>query len=529
MPHAAAYLARHRAVETDPPTYVSNGKVTRAGIVKGTRSLAFAQVTTQVLRFGTNIALARLLDPRAFGLVAIATLVTMFLEPLKDLGTGAAIIQRKDLSGPVINVVFLVNVTLGILLSAIMFFSAGWLADVFNSTDAHHVLQIFALAPFASCFGQVHQALLRRDMRFQALAIMSVIVTVLVSVLSIGLALLGFGSTALIIGALSGYIVTSLLAWILDPWRPWHSGWRADREELIDVGRYSGHLFGASVLNFFFNESDKVLVSRWLGTVSLGIYTMVQRILYYPIYSISNVVTEVAFSTFSRLQDQNARLRKGMIRAARAVAAISFPLMAGLAAVARPAVDGVLGPAWHDLTPLIWIMAPAGAVQAVTFVTLQLLLAKGRSDLYFRWTIVSTGVTVAAYVIGLHWGLVGICSAFAIALLALVPLCLRLSLGQIDLPARVFLAALRPFFLLSVVMVLGVLMVDRVAAIALSDPAVLGVGVATGIVIYVGGLFLFEPAMVVDLLTTAGVLKGNATGMNGKLLRRSVNSYRGSP
>ena len=363
----------------------AEGAADTTSVVRGTRYTAVSQVVTQVVRFGTNIVLARLLTPEDFGIVAIALVVSMLLDQILDLGTGAAIIQRKSVDDKLLNSVFYLNLALGALLGLSLYLGAGLVASLFGNPEATPVLRAFSVVTAVTSLGQIHDALLRRNLRFFEIAIVASVSAAVTAVVSIGGALLGMDYWALVLGIAVGALVGTVLVWIYDRWRP---SFTLSLASLKSIWGYSVHLFLSNMVFMVFTQVDKIIIGRFLGSTALGTYTLAQRTVTSPITAVGTVANEVAFPAFSRRQHDHTALRSGFVRSSRVIALITFPAMIGLAVLAEPAVNVVFGSQWLGLIPVIWVLAPIAALQSVTVNSNQLLLAKGRSDWSFRWGVV---------------------------------------------------------------------------------------------------------------------------------------------
>ena len=421
-------------------------------VASGTRLTAASQIVTQGVRFLTNIVLARLLTPDDFGVVAIALVISLLLDQLQDAGTGAAIIQRRTVDDALLNSVFYLNLALGAVLGVTLFTVAPVLSALMGSEGSTPVMRAFAVVTVITSLGQIHHSLLRRNLRFFEIAVASAVSAVVTATVSIVSALLGQGYWALVYGMAAGAVVGTVLVWVYDRWRP---SWQLDLTSLRSIWAYSLHLFLSNVLFFFFTQIDKVIVSHAFGGAGVGLYSMAQRTVSAPVSSMSTVVGEVTFPAFSRRQDDNAALCSGFIRSSRVIALVTWPLMFGVAAVASSLVPVVFGPTWAGLVPLMWILAPMGAVQSVTSPSNQLLLAKGRSDLSFRWALVYSVVIVLFELVGVRWGLTGVAGAYAVAIALLTIPGLLLAFHQIGLSLHDFAASLVPHLGITAVMVLA--------------------------------------------------------------------------
>jgi O-antigen/teichoic acid export membrane protein len=484
-------------VAQEPAEHAAN----TPNVARGTRNTAVSQVVTQVVRFGTNIVLARLLTPEDFGIVAVALVVSTLLDQIKDFGTGSAIIQRPSVDDRLLNSVFYLNLALGALLGLSLYVGAGTVARLLGNPEAAGVLQAFSILTVVTSLAQIHNSLLRRNLRFFEIAIVTSVSAIATAVVSIAGALLGLDYWALVLGTAVGTLVGTVLVWIYDRWRP---SLTLSLASLKSIWGYSLHLFLSNILFVFFMQVDKIIIGRFLGSAALGTYTLAQRTVTSPITAVSTVVNEIALPAFSRRQDDHAALRSGIIRSSRVVALVTFPAMIGLAVLADPAVNVVFGSQWSGLIPVIWLLAPITAVQAVTVNSGQLLLAKGRSDWAFRWAVVYCVVLTGLELIGVRWGLVGVAAAYAAGILLLTPFVLVLAFRTIEMRLRDFLRALLPHIWITACMAVCVAVAARgVRAVTEADWAELLVGSLVGVVVYGLLILIFRlPALQDALIVT---------------------------
>lgn len=500
--------ARHRAGPGAPPdapadtfTPDAAGLVSAQGLASATRWMVAGRLVTQGSRFLVSVILARLLSPEAFGVVAVAMTTVVALEILKDLGTGAALIQRTEVDQRLLSSVFYLNIVAGLLAAGLMAFGAPVIAGFFDTPDAAPVVQAFALVLALGGFTQVHHALLRRRMRFGGVAAVEMIAAVVNGVVSIALALLGLGVWSMVWGNLAGVVVGSVVAWVASGWAPSAQFRLAD---LRAIAGFSLHTAAYNVTTFALENTDKILVGRLLGTAPLGIYTLAQRTISYPLESISRVLMQVLFPAFARAQDDHEVLRKGYSRAAGAVAFVTLPVMVGVAVTAEPLVRAVLGPQWTELIPLLWFMAPAGALGALLSCVNTLYSAKGRADWMFRWGLASGAFTLTAFAVGLQWGLQGLAIAYLAVMVVQVPVGYAIVLRLIDMPLQAMARTLAPYFAMTAAMALASAATVRLLDSTGATPwAQLGAAAGVGAIVY-GGLALWiRPAALRDVRTLA--------------------------
>ena len=151
------------------------------------------------------------------------------------------------------------------------------------------------------------------------------------------------------------------------------------------IGKYSLNLVGFNTFNYFARNADYLLIGRFLGATSLGIYMLAYRIMLYPLQSITTVISRVMFPAYSQLQDDDARFRSAYLRTAGMIALVTFPMMAGLWVSDRAhVVLTIFGQKWAQAIPLIKVLALVGMAQSIGATVGAIYQAKGRTDVMFR-------------------------------------------------------------------------------------------------------------------------------------------------
>jgi PST family polysaccharide transporter len=313
------------------------------------------------------------------------------------------------------------------------------------------------------------------------------------------LAFAGYGVWALVAGSIAGTVTNTVLYHALCLWHPkllfrW--------SDVRSVFAFGAHVTGFNFFNYFARNSDSAIIGAFLGAKPLGFYSLAYGIMLRPLDAVTNVLGAVLFPAFSRMQHDDARLKAAYLRACGAIAFVTFPMMLGLMAVAHPFVEVVLGAKWLPAVPLIVILAPLGAIQSIGQTANQLLLAKGRSDWYFRWGAVASVVYVCCFFAGLPWGVTGVAVSFLIASSALMVFGLWIASRFVaGLTLRDVGAELWPYARHSAIM--AVLVAGCRAGmemLSVAPTVVLMVSVALGIATYTALAFAVKPSALHDLL-----------------------------
>jgi PST family polysaccharide transporter len=364
----------------------------------------------------TTIVLARLLAPADFGLVAMAAVVIGFIELFKDLGTATAVIQRKDSSQGLLASVFWLNAGFGLAAAMVLYLLAPLLGVFYREPQVTPIMQVLSLSFLLSGLSTLQMSLLERDLEFDKLARIEIGAALFASLVGITAAFLGQGAWSLVYQMLAGNFLATLLLWGASRWRP---SWQFEWAEIRSVMGFSLNLTGASIINYFTRNADKLLIGLFLGSQNLGYYDLAYRLMQFPLQGISAVIGRVMFPLYSRMQDDAGQFGRTYLQVASVIALISFPLMLGLTALAGPFVLTLFGVAWMPVIPLLLILAPLGAVQSIATTVGSIYVAKGRTD-WGLWVSIAWGLLIVlSFVLGLPWGILGVTASYAIMFLLL--------------------------------------------------------------------------------------------------------------
>ncbi len=384
----------------------------------------------------TTWVLAILLGQSAFGLVGSAAVIVGFLVMLKDLGTGAAIVQRKNLSDSVLSSIFWTNVILGVVGTIALYASAPVIAWVLQSQELIPIIHALAFMVLLAGLGTTHQSLLQRELRFAHLAKIETIAITAGAVAGITGAILGAGVWALVLQSLATMGLTTLLAVSLHSWRPSRT---LRIKDVRGVAKFSLNLTAFNICNYILKSADQLLVFRFMGSAQAGIYYLAIKMLMLPLSSINSVLSRVLFPLFAKIQDDDDRLRNAFLKVTATIATLVFPFVVGFAVMAQPVVAGLLPEKWLPVVPLITALAIVAALHSLSTSTGNLYLAKGRTDILLLWGLGACVCGVTAYAIGVQFGAVGVARAYAVVTIVTF-------LPAIWIPMRLIRAPLRSFF-----------------------------------------------------------------------------------
>jgi O-antigen/teichoic acid export membrane protein len=348
-----------------------------------------------------TFVLAALLGPEAIGLITMALLLVLFVEMLQQQGLLPAIVQRAELRREHADTAFWLVVAIGALLSvAIVLFAPLWAH--LNSTPELTSL-VWAPTPLVLLQSTVvvHEAILRREMRFRSLAIRTTVAGVTGGVVGVVCALAGLGVWSLVAQQLTSSVVGVVVLWRISAWRPRR---RFDRTAGRQLFEFSRHSAMASVGVFLGNKADLLMAGIFFGPFVVGIYRLAERTATFSLEISGRAMQAVTLPELSPRQDDRKDFGRRFLRLQQLTAAVSLPVLGAVAGVA-----GLLGPALGDEWSLVELplrgLAVAASFTAVASVAGPALQAMGSPGAlavisWARAVLMVSGLAVVGLLLG---------------------------------------------------------------------------------------------------------------------------------
>ena len=387
--------------------------------IRGGSARGAAVATSFLVRVGSLMILARLLDPTDFGLLGMVTAFTGVLSLFRDFGLSAAAIQRANVTEVQSSTLFWINVLAGATLAAITAVLAPVVSHFYHEPRLYAVTWVAAIGFLVNGIGVQHSAILQRQMRFTALALIDVVALVCSSAIAIVAAMAGYGLWALVTTTVSLPLFTTCGLWFTASWIP---GMPRRSAGLRSMMRFGGTVTLNSLVMYLASNGEKVLLGRYWGAEALGIYGRAYQLIRIPTDNLNSAVGDVAFSALSRIQDDPSRLRSYFLKGYSLVLALTLPITVSCAVFANDTVLVLLGPKWEAAASIFRLLAPTMLVFAISNPLGWLLTSIGMVGRGLKINLVLGPMMIGSYVIGLSYGPRGVAFAYsAVMTLWLVP------------------------------------------------------------------------------------------------------------
>ncbi|KXB96677.1 MAG: hypothetical protein AA908_11440, partial [Chlorobi bacterium NICIL-2] len=324
-----------------------------------------------------------------------------FAGIFNEFGFGSAIVQRQDIDAQHLSSVFWINIAIGAGFTLLFFMTAGWMADFFHTAGLKPVMQWLSFSFLIGGLGIVPGALLQKQMRFDLINQISVATTFLSGCIGVYMAYRGYGVMSLVAQSLSNSLIGLPLMFIASRWKPrLVLSWKHVRQ----LFSFSAYLTGFNVINYWARRSDDLLIGKFMGSTSLGIYSRAYALMLLPISQVISMVSGVMFPALSSIQHDKQRIKSIYIRVIQVIAFFSFPMMLGLVATADHFMLGIFGSKWAGVIPLIRILAFVGVLQCIGNPTGWIYLSQGKTNWMFWWGVFGSGSVVVAIIVGVWMG-----------------------------------------------------------------------------------------------------------------------------
>jgi len=414
-------------IETPEPLTLSRLK---AVSVRGGVASVLAMAVTQLFRLVIIAALARLLSPSDFGVIAMTMGVLSVGIVFRDVGLSSATIQREDLTNSQVNTLFWVNLAFGAAATLVACACAPLVAAFFGDPRLAPVTRVLSLSFVLGAVAAQHGALLTRHLQFGINAKIQIGATLLSGFLAVVLARAGAGYWALVLQLIASDLLTALFVWGYSDWRPMRPRFDPSVKPMLT---YGGYLVQFGLLCYVALNASVLLLGRYWGAHLLGQYNRAYILTNTLLGYISQPLTNVAGPALSRLQSEPQVYARYYFRCIEIMGALSFPLGAACVVLAPDLVRVVLGPQWEEAGTLMRYLAPGMCVQPIMTSTGWLYMSSGRVKRMLHWGVIGWGALGAATLVGLLGGAEGVTIAYSSALILLVAPCMRYAFKDTDL------------------------------------------------------------------------------------------------
>ena len=391
------------------PTAVS-ARPLRERVIEGVVWLTATRLSGQIITWIITVIVVRLLSPEDYGLMGMAVLFTGVLYLFNEIGLGAAIVQRADLSAQQLSDLRWVIIAVNVALFVVLLPLAPPAAAYFGEPQLVAIIRVLALSFLVNGIGIPSASILQREMAFKEKAAAEVAGSLAGGVATLVLALLGYGVWSLVFGSLILRLVTTVMYCVYRP-----PAFRRSFS-LRNVGLFTNFGFHVTVSRFLwyvYSTADMAIVGKVLGSTQLGYYSLAFQYSSLPLEKFVTILNEIAFPSFSSVQHDTATLQRHYLKLVNFVALVTFPMFIGLCLVADSAVVVFLGAKWLPVVLPLRILCVVLCFRTIETINAPLAMAKGRPQVVLGNTLLGALVLPPSFYVGARYaGIEGVAMAW---------------------------------------------------------------------------------------------------------------------
>ena len=414
-------------------------KTLRGGLAK-----IFNQAIIFFIRLGSVAVMARLLDPKDFGLVAMATVITGVFNIFTTAGLSSATVQRDTVTDDQVSTLFWINIMVGAFLALLCILTAPVLAYFYKEPRLTLVTLALAAGFIFNAAGVQHSALLQRQMRFYALTVIETVSLSLSIVIGIAMAATGFGYWAIVAATISNPAISTICKWQATGWIP---GKLRRGTGVRPMLRFGGTLTLNGFVVYLAYNFEKILLGRYWGAEVLGLYGRAYSLINIPTENLNSAVASVAFSALARTQNDHERLKNYFLKGYSLVMSMTLPITICCALFADDIIFVFLGAKWKGAVILFRLMTPTVLIFGMINPLGWLLQSIGMQDRSLKIAFVIAPVVIMSYIVGLPYGPSGVAFAYSAAMILLVIPVLGWCIHGTIFTSKDILSAIGPPFL----------------------------------------------------------------------------------
>lgn len=445
-----------------------------------------------------SIVVARLLLPEDFGVLAILTFFTALSIVVIDSGYSQTLIGKTEPTDADYKSVFIFNIGVSIALYALLVAISPLIASYYNLPIITRIAPVLMLLLPLSALCVIQNTIFAREFRFATLSRINFASSAVAGGVAIVMALNNCGVWSLVGQRIAQMVVKALLLWFYGSWR---CGGQFSINALKSMGSFSFRLMGTDMISYLYNNIAQLFIGKMYSADTLGYFNQAQKLKELPVTSAVQSFQSVTYPALANVKDNPAKLADSYRRVLMIVAAVMFPVMVGMIAVAEDMFTLLLTDRWAATVPYFKILSLAGLFYPLSMIAYNILKVSGDGKVILRLEIIKKGImtiilalTIPHSVTAIAWGLV------AMAVVEFI-LNIAASLRTATLTPWQVVRALLPTALLCCVMYIAV----RWCAIEMADCNLtirFFVQIATGVAVYTLGAIIFRLDAAKEIVET---------------------------
>ncbi|SFF46380.1 MOP flippase family protein [Sunxiuqinia elliptica] len=356
----------------------------------------------QGVQFIVGIILARILSPREFGLIGMLTIFIAISQSFVDSGFSNALIRKKNCTQEDYSTVFYFNLLVGLVFYLLLFVSAGSISNFFNEPQLSPLLKVLGIGVVLNAIGIIQRTILTKEINFKLQTRVSLVASISSGTIAVTMALLNYGVWSLVALTLSRFSLNTLFLWLWSKWKPLRT---FNKESFNELFAFGSKLLISGLIDTIYQNIYYLIIGKYFSAQELGFYTRADQFKAFPSQNLNSIIGRVSYPVLSSIQDDKEKLKQAYRKIIRTTMFVTFCLMLGMAAVAKPMILTLIGEKWLPSEIYLQMLCFVGMFYPLHALNLNMLQVQGRSDLFLRLEIIKKTLAIPTIVIGIFFGI----------------------------------------------------------------------------------------------------------------------------
>ena len=374
--------------------------------MKGMAWTGVSRLLKQVIQFSIGILLARQLMPEDYGIIGMLAIFIAIAETFLDSGFASALIQKKDRTEVDYSTVFFFNVVVSLVLYAIIFVSAPWIADFYSLPVLTDVTRVVSLALIINGLTIIQTAKLSIELNFHLQAIADILSVLIGGLLALYLAYHGWGVWALVFQGIGSATIRAMVLWLFSRWHPL---WAFSYESFRRLFSFGSKLLCSGMINTIYDNLYTLVIGKAFTASQVGFFNRGDHFAQLPTKTIQEMVVKVNYPILSSMQDDEAKLTATYKKLLTAPMFLLYPILTLLIVLAAPLVELLIGAKWLPCVPILQIICIGCLFDPLTHINLNLLYVKGRTDLVLKLEFLKKPIGFLLLFLSIPFGVLWMC------------------------------------------------------------------------------------------------------------------------
>ncbi|MDD3534867.1 MAG: lipopolysaccharide biosynthesis protein [Candidatus Cloacimonetes bacterium] len=359
-------------------------------------------IMNQVVHFVFGIVLARLLSPSEYGIVGMSMVFVTLLEVLAEGGLMSALVRKKECTEQDYNTMFYTNIVIGAVLFLLLFFSSEAIAAFYKKQELILLVKVMSLNLVFNSFGMVETAMLTRSIDFKRQTRINFLSSISSGIIGVIFAYMGFGFWSLAIKTLWQNLSRVVLLHLSSTWKPkLMYSWESFRE----LFGFGSKMLLSSIIHSIYKNIYSLVIGKYYSAEQLGYYSRANQFKSYITGSIESSTQRVTYPVLASINEDNHKLKDAYVKLLKLVFFITATLLGMLFVNAKEVVLLLVGEKWAPSIVYLQILCFGGVLYPLQLINLNVIKAKGRSDLYLFIEILEKIFSIPAIVLGVIYGM----------------------------------------------------------------------------------------------------------------------------